>query len=329
MIQQFCKIKVLVVLFYAGPVSEKHTRGALPQLGAMQRHQRFCSPGSSLTPIISILRTLSPNRCPPPFPCLAQPLLSQPRSASLRTRTLLVVPWSGHPLLARIGVAIGYDRRGANFSSFGISAWSAMLKATGIIGQGWSVWSGKSGARGRSAWSWSGQFRSGVRDRRSGRNRSDQWQCFPLFHFSGPSQYLWWSYLLLVAIPWPLCERCLLDAEIAISQSQRFQIAKETRFESQTTRGKSQPEGSDLNRCLRQKSCRATLRRTTFSRIWRGLAGDSRYTPSKGPVACLLEGIAVHGRGVSQLHCRLSRYNGHLDRRDSKKFASGLDLKSP
>ena len=31
--------------------------------------------------------------------------------------------------------------------------------------------------------------------------------------------------------------------------------------------------------------CRATLCRITFSRIWRGVAGQSRYNPSKGPAA--------------------------------------------
>ena len=34
--------------------------------------------------------------------------------------------------------------------------------------------------------------------------------------------------------------------------------------------------------------CRATLCRTTFSRIWRGVAGESRYTPWKGPCSTYL-----------------------------------------
>ena len=68
---------------------------------------------------------------------------------------------------------------------------------------------------------------------------------------------------------------------------------------------------------------RYTLSHSFFQDL-EGVAGESRYTPSKGPVAptfsalkggcrtlsCLLEGVAV--QGVSQLHCRLSRHSGPL-----------------
>ena len=71
--------------------------------------------------------------------------------------------------------------------------------------------------------------------------------------------------------------------------------------------------------------CRATLCRITFPRMWRGVTGESRYTPSKAPVApsfaALKGGVALQvaswkvsrHKGVSQLHCRLSHCNGPLN----------------
>ena len=61
--------------------------------------------------------------------------------------------------------------------------------------------------------------------------------------------------------------------------------------------------------------CRATLCRTTFSKTWRGVTRESRYTPSKGPVvptfSALKGGVALQVaswkasryRVVSQLQC--------------------------
>ena len=69
---------------------------------------------------------------------------------------------------------------------------------------------------------------------------------------------------------------------------------------------------------------RAALCHTTLTRVWRGVAGESRYTPRKGPLTptfSALEGGAAlqvaswkasRYNGVSQLPCRLSRCSGAL-----------------
>ena len=71
-------------------------------------------------------------------------------------------------------------------------------------------------------------------------------------------------------------------------------------------------------------ACHATLCRTTFSMIWRSVAGESPTPPAKGPAAppfsALQGSVALQVaswkvsryRGVSQLHCRLSCCSGPL-----------------
>ena len=52
--------------------------------------------------------------------------------------------------------------------------------------------------------------------------------------------------------------------------------------------------------------CRAALCRITFSNIWRGVAGESRYTPSKGPEAPTVSAL----KGESHFKSPLERCRG-------------------